>query len=49
MAYYNINTDKLVRDNVPARKRLQLPVLGPLISALLSAFTRWSKLFVKYK
>lgn len=49
MAYYDIDTAKFIKDNVPARKRMQLPVLDYLLSGLLNAFTRWVSIFKLYK
>lgn len=49
MAYYDIDTEKLIKDNAPARKRLQFPVLNYLLKGLLNAFTRWVSIFKLYK
>lgn len=49
MAYYDIDTDKFVKDNAPARKRLQFPVLEKLLKGLLNGFTRWVAIFKIYK
>lgn len=49
MAYYDIDTDKFIKDNAPARKRLQFPVLDYLLKGLLNAFTRWVAIFKLYK
>lgn len=49
MAYYDIDTEKFIKDNAPARKRLQLPVLDYLLKGLLNAFTRWVSIFKLYK
>ena len=49
MAYYDIDTEKFIKDNAPARKRLQFPVLDYLLKGLLNAFTRWVSIFKKYK
>lgn len=49
MAYYDINTQKFISDNLPARKRVQFPVLDQLAKGLLSPFTRWVAIFKAYK
>ena len=49
MAYYDINTDKFIKDNAPASNRLQFPVLDYLLKGLLNAFTRWVAIFKLYK
>lgn len=49
MAYYDIDTEKFIKDNAPARKRMQFPVLDYLLKGLLNAFTRWVSIFKKYK
>ena len=49
MAYYDIDTEKFIKDNAPARKRIQFPVLEKLIKGLVNAFTRWVSIFKKYK
>lgn len=49
MAFYDIDTDKFIKDNAPARKRLQFPALEKLLKGLLNGFTRAVSLFKKYK
>lgn len=49
MAFYDIDTEKFIKDNAPARKRLQFPVLERLLKGLLNGFTRWVSIFKKYK
>ena len=49
MAYYDIDTEKFIKDNAPARKRLQFPVLDYLLKGVLDAFTRWVSIFKLYK
>jgi hypothetical protein len=49
MAFYNIDTEKFINDNVPTFKRLQWPALSRLAKGLLTAFTRLVGIFIKYK
>ena len=49
MAYYDIDTENLVRDNTPQFKREQYPVLLRLIVGLLKPFTRLVNILKVYK
>jgi hypothetical protein len=49
MAYYDIDTENLVRDNTPQFKREQFPVVLRLIVGLLKPFTRLVNILKVYK